>query len=116
MLLLGLPQPVLRLVAYRDDEGREPFHLWFDELDRHAGAKVAVALTRLGQGNLSQVKSVGTGVFERRIAWGPGYRVYFGRDGERLVILLGGGTKVRQQTDIVETCARWIDYKTRRRA
>ena len=59
-----------------------------------------MALVRLGQGNTSNAKTVGEGVLEYRIDWGPGYRVYFGRDGETLVILLTGGTKQRQQRDI----------------
>lgn len=73
---------------------------WFDRLNAHAAAKVATALTRLAAGNFSNVKGVGSGVFEYRIDFGPGYRVYFGKDDERLVILLGGGTKKRQQQDI----------------
>lgn len=109
-----MPDPVLELVAYRDPEGQEPFAQWFDGLDGHAAAKVAAVLTRLGQGNLSEVKSVGSGVMERRIDWGPGYRVYFGRDGASLVILLCGGTKRRQQRDITAAQKRWADYKHRR--
>ena len=66
-------------------------------------------------GNLSDAKSVGAGVFERRIDFGPGYRVYFGRDGRDLVILLGGGTKKRQRNDIAAARRYWIDYKARKR-
>jgi putative addiction module killer protein len=110
-----MPEAALELVAYRDVEGREPFQVWFDELDRQAATKVAVVLTRMTQGNLSEVKSVGAGVLERRIDWGPGYRVYFGRDGERLVILLSGGAKKRQQRDIEDAQRRWADYKQRKR-
>ena len=61
---------------------------------------MARAIARMEQGNLSNVKPVGDGVLEYRIDFGPGYRVYFGRDGEMLVILLTGGTKKRQQRDI----------------
>jgi putative addiction module killer protein len=109
-----MPEAVLELVVYRDVEGREPFQVWFDELDRQAAAKVAVVLARMTQGNLSEIKSVGAGVLERRIDWGPGYRVYLGRDGERLVILLGGGTKKRQRRDIEDAQGRWVDYKQRK--
>jgi putative addiction module killer protein len=80
--------------------GDQPFADWYAELEAAARAKVARAIVRLGQGNLSNVKSVGGGVLEYRIEFGPGYRVYFGRDGETLVILLTGGTKRRQQRDI----------------
>jgi putative addiction module killer protein len=87
---------------------------WFDGLDPQAAAKVTIAMARLEQGNLSNAKSVGGGVLEYRLDFGPGYRMYFGRDGENLVILLGGGTKQRQRQDIVAAHARWSDYKRRR--
>jgi len=67
------------------------------------------------QGNLSNVKPVGEGVLEYRLDFGPGYRVYFGRDGDVLVILLTGGTKKRQQRDIEDARAYWRDYKDRKR-
>jgi len=66
-------------------------------------------------GNLSNVKGVGGGVLEYRIDWGPGDRVYLGRDGARLVILLAGGTKRRQQRDIAAAQEMWADYKRRRK-
>jgi putative addiction module killer protein len=83
-------------------------------LPAQAAAKVATALTRLAQGNFSNVKGVGSGVFECRIDFGPGYRVYFGKDGERVVILLGCGTKKGQQHDINAALANWQDYKRRK--
>jgi putative addiction module killer protein len=67
-------------------------------------------------GNFSNVKGVGGGVFECRIDFGPGYRIYFGKDGERIVILLCGGTKNRQQNDIVLAGECWQDYKLRKRS
>jgi putative addiction module killer protein len=73
-------------------------------------------LIRLAQGNLSNAKGVGEGVFEHRIDWGPGYRVYFGRDGDALLVLLCGGTKQRQQRDIEKAKECWADYKQRRRS
>lgn len=99
---------------YNDRNGRSPYAAWFDHLNAKAAAKVATALTRLAQGNFSNVKGVGSGVFECRIDFGPGYRVYFGEDGDRLVILLGGGTKKRQQQDIERAIARWQDYRARK--
>jgi putative addiction module killer protein len=72
-------------------------------------------LVQLSLGNLSEVKSVGGGVFERRLDFGPGYRLYFGRDGEGLIILLAGGTKSRQQRDIESARQYWEDYKRRKR-
>ena len=72
-------------------------------------------MTRLSLGNISNVKGVGAGAFETKIAFGPGYRVYFGKDGESLVILLAGGTKRRQQQDIKAAQERWQDYKDRKK-
>ena len=63
--------------------GREPFAEWFAELDPVASAKIARAIARMEQGNFSNVKSVGEGVLEYKIGFGPGYRIYFGRDGDR---------------------------------
>ena len=91
---------------YNDRNGRSRYAVWFNRLNAQAAAKVATALTRLAQGNISNVKGVGSGVFECKIDFGPGYRVYFGKDGDRLVILLGGGTKKRQQQDIETALAR----------
>src|ERR1700733_7965099 len=95
--------------------GDQPFDEWFADLEAVARAKVARAIIRLEQGNFSNVKSVGEGVFEYRVDFGPGYRVYFGQDGSTLVILLTGGTKKRQQRDIDEAYAYWQDYKQGRR-
>lgn len=81
----------------------------------HAAAKVTTALSRMERGNLSNVKAVGSGVFENRIDFGPGYRIYFGRDGVALIVLLGGGTKVRQQRDIEMAQNLWQEYRQRRR-
>jgi putative addiction module killer protein len=105
---------VIELRYYLASDGKSPFEQWFTELDAAAAAKVSVALARLEQGNLSNAKGVGEGVLEYRIDWGPGYRVYFGRDGEVLVILLTGGTKKRQQRDIDTAKALWSDYRRRR--
>ena len=105
---------MLDVREYLDATGRSPFGEWFADLDAPAAAKVTVAVARIEQGNLSNVKTVGEGVLEYRIDFGPGYRVYFGRDGEVLVILLAGGTKKRQQRDIETARARWADYRQRR--
>jgi len=105
---------MIELRYYLTRDSKSPFEEWFYSLDAQAAAKVTKALVRLEQGNLSNAKSVGEGVLEYRIDWGPGYRVYFGRDGDVLVILLTGGTKKRQQRDIDTAHAMWTDYKKRR--
>jgi putative addiction module killer protein len=109
-----LPSRMLELRYYLTGDGKSPFEKWFAGLDATAGAKVTVAVSRLAQGNLSNAKSVGEGVLEYRIDWGAGYRVYFGRDGDVLVILLTGGTKQRQQKDIETAKELWADYRRRR--
>lgn len=114
MVAYALPSGVIQIVEYLDANGRSPYAEWFDRLNARAAAKVAAATTRMAGGNLSNVKGVGGGVFEFRIDFGPGYRIYLGRDGDRLVILLGGGTKKRQQRDISDAVARWGDYKLRK--
>jgi putative addiction module killer protein len=100
---------------YLDAKGKSPFARWLNGLDAIAAAKVATALYRLEQGNFSRVEGVGGGVFECKIHFGPGYRVYFGKDGETVVILLGGGSKKRQQADISAAHACWQDYQEPKR-
>jgi|SRR5262245_35908309 len=100
---------------YVAPNGSSPYAKWFNSLNGHAAAKVAIAVSRMAQGNLSNAKSVGAGVQEYRIDFGPGYRIYFARDGERLVILLGGGTKARQQDDIRRAQTLWSDYRRRKK-
>ena len=92
-------------------ERSSPFGKWFEGLDPQAAAKVAVALYRLEQGNLSKVKSVGKGVSEYKVDFGPGYRVYFGQEGAEVIILLGGGSKKSQQKDIKTAQILWAEYK-----
>jgi len=106
---------VITLKEYLDQKGQSPFGRWLEGLDAVAAAMVTTALTRIEQGNFSNVKGVGAGVFECRIDFGPGYRVYFGKDGDTLVILVGGGTKKDQQRDIVSAHERWQDYKRRKK-
>ena len=100
---------------YLDAQKNSPYGGWFDELNAPAAAKVATAITRMRQGNFGDHKSVGSGVLERRIDFGAGYRVYYAKDGAALVILLGGGTKDTQQQDINDSITRWTDYKQRKK-
>jgi putative addiction module killer protein len=91
--------------------GASVFGNWFYSLDAQTAAKVTTALYRLEQGNFSNVKPVGEGVSEYKINFGPGIRIYFGEDGDELVILLGGGTKKMQRKDIKEAQMLWTQYK-----
>jgi len=83
-------------------------------LNAEAARKMTTPLYPVGLGNFSNVKSVGAGVYECKINFGPGYRVYFGKEGEQIVTLLGG-TKQRQQNDIKLALERWEDYKLRKK-
>ena len=93
-----------------------PNGAWFDGLNAPAAAKVAAALYQRAAGNRSNVEGVGSGVFERKIAFGPGYRIYFGKDGDSVIILLGGSTKHRQQHAIEVAKERWAAYRRRKGA
>ncbi len=94
-------------------EGNSPFARWFDGLEAVAAAKVRVAVTRMEQGNLSNVEWF-RGIGEYKIDWGPGLRMYLAKDGLKIIILLGGGTKKRQQQDIDQAVVLWDDYKRRK--
>ncbi|MCY4043309.1 MAG: type II toxin-antitoxin system RelE/ParE family toxin [Candidatus Dadabacteria bacterium] len=99
-------------LAYVRSGGKCPFQEWFDNLDTQTALKVETAIARIKEGNLSNVKSLGQGVSEYRLNFGPGYRIYFGIDCGRLVILLGGGTKKRQGKDIQIAKSLWKEYKS----
>lgn len=105
---------MIEIREYIDGQGRSAFAAWFTRLDATAAARVTVGLERIKMGNLSNARSVGSGVMEYRIHTGPGYRIYFGRDGDTLVVLLGGGTKQRQQADIMTARTLWNEYKRRK--
>ena len=106
---------MMQIVEYMDEGGSSPFASWFSRLDVAAATRVTVQLARMASGNLATAKAVGEGVLEMRIDYGPGYRLYFGREGGQLVILLAGGTKQRQQADIAVARRRWQDYRQRRK-
>ena len=100
---------------YVEQNGQSPFARWFETLESVAAAKVTTALYRLEQGNHSNVKSVGKGVLEYKVDFGPGYRIYFGKDGLELIILLGGGSKKQQNKDINIAKQKWDEYKQRKK-
>jgi putative addiction module killer protein len=101
-----------KVVELNREDGKSPFGVWFESLDPLAAAKVTTALLRLEQGNLSSVRWF-RGIGEYRIDWGPGYRIYLGKDGSSILVLLGGGVKRGQQADIERALALWNDYKRR---
>jgi putative addiction module killer protein len=107
-------EDVLRVLEYLDESGQSPFARWFNRLNPTAAAKVTTGLYRLAHGHFSNVKGVGAGVFEYKIDFGPGYRVYFGKDGDRVIILLGGSDKKRQAIAIGDAQSAWVMYKRRK--
>ena len=94
---------------YIDTKGNSPYNKWFNRLNAIAAAKKNCNISD-GTGKFFQVKSVSGGVHEYRIDFGPGYRTYFGNDGDLLVIMLAGGTKKHQAADIVLAKKYWQDY------
>lgn len=98
------------------DAGCSPFAEWFNELDAVTAARVDRYIRRLEAGNFGSAKVLREGVAELRLDFGPGYRVYFGRDGKTLLLLLGGGSKRRQDADIAAAMARWQRYRQTKKA
>ena len=100
------------VVAFRAKDGQVPFEEWLGDLDdKRAIARVLARLARVRQGNLGDCKSVGEGVSELRVDYGPGYRVYFGQKGRTLVVLLCGGDKRTQDRDIRLAKRYWREFK-----
>ena len=99
---------------YVTEGGRTPFSEWLASLrDTKARAKIRVRLDRVSLGNLGDCHSVGDGVQELRIDYGPGYRVYFGQLGSTIVLLLCGGNKSTQANDIEQAKHYWNEYRRR---
>jgi putative addiction module killer protein len=96
-------------------DGGKPFKEWLDRLrDVRGRAKIRIRLDRVRLGNFGDSRTVGEGVHELRIDYGPGYRLYFGQEGSRLILLLLGGDKSSQKKDIVRAKSFWRDYKGRK--
>ena len=101
------------VIVYRNTAGKEPFTDWLNSLRNPATRRrILKRLLRLEQGHYGDVKPVGTGVNELRFFFGAGYRVYFGEDGDTLVVLLCGGDKSSQRRDIQRAQAYWQEYQT----
>ena len=106
---------VMRVVEYLREDQSSPYQKWFDSLSPQAAAKVAVAKVRMELGNTSNIKWF-DGLGEYRIDWGPGLRIYLMRDGERLIVLFGGGDKSTQKADIRKARTLLDEYKARKRS
>lgn len=103
-----------KIKIYQTDNGKRPFSQWLNDLkDKLAKAKIRLRLDRLERGNFGQCKPVGEGIFELKIDFGPGFRMYFGIVGAKCVLLLCAGTKGTQKSDIQNAKAYFRDYHSR---
>lgn len=109
----------IEIQEYLDESGNSPYGKWFSRLNARAAAKVTTAIDRIGRGLMTNVEAVGGGVSERKIDFGPGYRIYFGSESDgqitKIVILLNGGSKSGQSKDIRLAKQYWKDYEARKR-
>lgn len=101
---------MFQVKEYITAQGRSPFHRWYGRLTEQLASRVTRALIRVSRGLLGDTKYVGEGVYELRLHTGPGYRIYYGRDGDDLIILLVGGDKSSQQRDIRRAQGFWRAY------
>lgn len=103
-----------KTIDYLAEDGHAPIKEWLSNLsDRKAQARVLIRIQRMAGGNFGDCKPVADGVWELRIDHGPGYRVYYARAGEKLLLLLAGGDKRKQQKDIDTAVAYWKDWNRR---
>lgn len=105
---------MIRLLLFKASDGKCPFQRWFDRLEKSTAKWVTLSLLQMRAGNFSDSRAVGGAVFERRIHTGPGYRIYYARDGDSAVVLLVGGSKKSQRSDIVKARRNWQEFKSRR--
>lgn len=106
---------MIEIRHYVNPAGKDVFDDWLTELaDARAQAKIATRINRLAAGNFGECKSLRQGLYELRVDWGPGYRVYFAMIGKACVLLLCGGDKRRQAADIERALEYLRDYKERR--
>jgi putative addiction module killer protein len=105
-------EPVVEIRTFETEDGRVPFDDWFMGIrDMQTRARIETRIDRLALGNFGNCTSAREGVSELKIDFGPGYRVYFGRDGDTLVILLRGGKKDTQDADMKLARRYWQEYK-----
>ncbi len=101
----------IQVKEYVNEKGVSVFQQWFNKLDAQAAARVSTALYRLEVGNDAHLKSLAGGIYEYKLNFGPGYRIYMGKEGPAMVILLCGGSKKQQNKDIALARKLWQAYK-----
>lgn len=104
------------IAYYLTETGKKPFKDWLDNVrDITARQKIRIRLDRVRLGNLGKNRSVGEGVYELKIDYGPGYRVYYALEKKTLILLLMGGDKSSQNKDIARAGKYWQDHKRRKK-
>lgn len=104
------------LKIYITSDGKQPYSEWLRSLrDTMTIARIRTRIDRIEEGNLGQYKSLGTGLFEFKFSFGPGYRVYFAVDGDEVILLVSGGDKGSQRKDIEKAREYWTDYLMRKK-
>jgi len=102
----------IRIKILEPKEAESPFEQWYNSIkDKSIRRRILVRIKRLELGNFGDWKNLGEGVYELRMPFGSGYRVYFARQGNEVVIILGGGDKSTQAQDIKNAKQLWRDYK-----
>lgn len=107
MIRLGMYE----IVLYQDKNGKEPLTIWLNGLEKKTRNRIRARILTIQAGNLGDYKSVGQGVFELRFFFDGGWRIYFGREGNEIIVLLCGGDKSTQKRDIETAKEYWKDYK-----
>ena len=101
---------LVEIIIYQTENGKEPFYDWLDTLEENIEERIQSRINRLKLGNLGDYKSLGNGILELRLDFGSGYRIYFGFDGFRIIVLLCGGDKKTQTKDIKKAQQYWRNY------
>ncbi len=108
-------EQLFKVLIYVTRNGKSPFQTWLENLkDKKGRYLIKTRIDRLEDGNLGDCKSLNGGVSELRIKFGPGYRVYFGKEDSRIILLLCGGDKSSQKNDVLKAKRYWEDYKERK--
>ena len=104
----------MEIRVYVSRDGKKPFVAWIKKLrDQRARDRIHNQIDRLRLGNTGDFKSIGNGIYELRIHYGPGYRIYFGQTGKQIILLLCGGNKASQQQDVNRAKQYWQEYRRR---
>jgi putative addiction module killer protein len=99
-----------KILNFKTDEGKEPFIEWFKTLDKNYRKRIFIRMDRIESGNFGEYKNLGEGVSELKFTFGSGYRIYFGKDQDKIIILLCGGDKKTQSKDIIKAKQYWRNY------